>query len=1235
MTYLFKLSRRSAAAVAAWVLPLVLLACSEAAPREFLSPDPNGPPPSSSAPVALVVAGTASTLPYDQSFLFQAWGRLASGDSVPVAVNWVASAGQISPDGRYRGTVPGSHTVTAYAVASPSLSATSRIDVSNPGPLFATLEVQPKPVQIAGGARVMFGATARLQSGANTLPTVTWRATGGGTVAPNGEFAAGLVPGTYLVIATTLDGLLSDTARVVIEEAALAQLQLQPKVITLPGGGSQEFQISAAWTDGTAEVPALEWESPAGTVEMLAGAAGAAGGPQATPGGARSARFTANTEPGNYKVVVKHRGSGKSDTASVTITPVLTAVEVTPASISLLPGATAAFSAKGRMSDGVQTNVSVSWVATGGTISGSGVYVAGGVPGTYRVIGRLATGTLADTSVVQIAAPAAATLTGLTITPATGTVPVGGSVNFTAGATWSDGSTALPALTWTAQAGSVSAQGKWTAPATAGSYRVIVRHSGGTLADTATYSVVVPPPAVTAISVSPKTPGVQGGEILDFQAQAQWSDGSTTLPAVTWAATGGEYNQSGRWRAPNVSGVYRVEVRADDSGLADTAVVTVAETPWVTSVRVSPRLGALNPGGSVQLTPEFTWSDGQVREVAQTWTATGGTVSMSGLFTAGSLAGQFLVIASCAGCTVADTARFSITEPVVPPPTVTQLVLNPATVSVTAGATQAFQVAAAWSDGSTTVPPLAWTAAGGTMSGLTYTAGTTAGTYTVIVRDAGGTKADTSVVTVTAAQGSTPASLVISPDSVSMQSGFSTAFSVSGVSSTGAPITPQVTWSATGGTITPAGVYTAGTASGVYRVVAACVGCPLADTAVVVIGSVSQPPPPQLPPSAGDRVTFPSAEVEFIVGPQLVAGSSQNPWPWYDQNMVTRGLVHGAAFPASAAGQDWSNVYFNLNYYDLGLALYTAYYRTGNQTLLTHARKVADSWWGSLPANGTYQDWDNTWAPRLSSMGGLMLRALDGKPQMWPWITTYVRTQFDVWVGMRLNKAELHYGVRDGGYMLLYAAWLAKVHPDPVVRAEFRQKALDGATLYYARLQYPDGSWRWTDPSASVSGYLMQPFMVGLLLDGMVATHRLTGDPRILTAITRSVENLYTMGYRGNEPVSQLAGATWRGMWYTVYGATCQSGCGRTTLDGGWDTNGIREVRQLNPVIIHAFGYAYAMTQDVRYRQWGDELFAATFGKGNGPLTDAFYGLADFREKEYNASYRSSGHYLAWRQGTP
>jgi hypothetical protein len=218
--------------------------------------------------------------------------------------------------------------------------------------------------------------------------------------------------------------------------------------------------------------------------------------------------------------------------------------------------------------------------------------------------------------------------------------------------------------------------------------------------------------------------------------------------------------------------------------------------------------------------------------------------------------------------------------------------------------------------------------------------------------------------------------------------------------------------------------------------------------------------------------------------------------------------------------------------------------------------------------------------------------------------------------------------------MLLYGSILATVHPDPAVRTEFTSKVRAAAVNYYAANQYPDGSWRWIDPYQNLyTGSFMEPFMVGLLLEGMVAAHRVTGDPAILEAITKSVENIYTVAYRKDEPVPGVGGVKWRGMWYALYANECSPGCGVTSLAGGWDTNSIRGVRQLNPLLPHAFGYAYTITGDAKYRQWGDEIFAATFGKGQGPLADAYYSLADFREKEYNAAYRSSGRYLAWRLG--
>lgn len=330
--------------------------------------------------------------------------------------------------------------------------------------------------------------------------------------------------------------------------------------------------------------------------------------------------------------------------------------------------------------------------------------------------------------------------------------------------------------------------------------------------------------------------------------------------------------------------------------------------------------------------------------------------------------------------------------------------------------------------------------------------------------------------------------------------------------------------------------------------------------------------------------------------------------------------------------------YLNDNYYDLGLALYSAYYRTGNTDLLRGARRVTDSWWGSAGIQqGQMLDWDGGVSPRGSSLGGLILRALDGRPEMWPWITAYTRTMYDMYLGKRLGNPNLYFGVRDGGYMLLYTAWLARVHPDPAVRAEFRQKAQEAAVGYYARLQYPDGSWRWkgNGPDA-LTGFFEEPFMVGLLLDGLEAVHQLTGDPTVAQAILRSVDQLHAAGW--DTTTDTKLGVQTRGFYYFVYGDTCDpavnaamAGCGNN-LDG--TAGKIKAIRERNSLVVHAFGYAYKLTHDPKYLAWGDDAFAATYGHGAGPLSDTYSGLADDgRNKEYNQNYRSSGKYLAWRLG--
>jgi hypothetical protein len=159
--------------------------------------------------------------------------------------------------------------------------------------------------------------------------------------------------------------------------------------------------------------------------------------------------------------------------------------------------------------------------------------------------------------------------------------------------------------------------------------------------------------------------------------------------------------------------------------------------------------------------------------------------------------------------------------------------------------------------------------------------------------------------------------------------------------------------------------------------------------------------------------------------------------------------------------------------------------------------------------------------------------------------------------------------------------------------------------------------------------------MVGMLMEGLIATHQLTNDATVRASILKGVDHLYERGYR-TDRFNAYGGGKWRGMWYFVYGRDCATPrpgpCGEGEPMDYPDK--IREVRQLNPLTLHAFGYAYKITGDAKYRTWGDEIFAATFGKGQGPGSDAWYGLADFRAKEYNQSFRTAGRYLVWRTGS-
>jgi hypothetical protein len=218
-------------------------------------------------------------------------------------------------------------------------------------------------------------------------------------------------------------------------------------------------------------------------------------------------------------------------------------------------------------------------------------------------------------------------------------------------------------LTWKSSGGSITADGVFSATAP-GVYKVVGRGHGRHRPDTSTVTVVPPPSDVVGIQVSPGTASLETGASRTFTAMAHLADGSSAAAGVTWAATGGSIDAGGAYQAGATPGTFAVVATWVDGALADTAQVTITPpgiTPTLAQVIIQPSSYTLATGGAKQFRPYGRNSLGDSVAVQATFSATGGTITSSGLYTAGATPGSYRVIALANG--LADTAALTLSAP--------------------------------------------------------------------------------------------------------------------------------------------------------------------------------------------------------------------------------------------------------------------------------------------------------------------------------------------------------------------------------------------------------------------------------------------------------------------------------------------------------------------------------------------------------------------------------------------
>jgi hypothetical protein len=292
--------------------------------------------------------------------------------------------------------------------------------------------------------------------------------------------------------------------------------------------------------------------------------------------------------------------------------------------------------------------------------------------------------------------------------------------------------------------------------------------------------------------------------------------------------------------------IVRVVVALAFAALFTTACRDSSGPETLTSLTVTPLTQTVQVGGTVQFTAAGTRAGTSITTIeGEVWSVTGGgTISSSGLFTAGTTPGTSTITVTCGGRTA--TATVTVT----PGPLATITVTPNPTLQI--GAQQQFTAVGRDANGNVVAITPVWSTTNppGTINASTglFTAGNTTGTFANSVRATQGTISGTATVTVIPGP---LATITVTPNPVTLQTGAQQQFTAVGRDAGGnvVPITPV--WSTTDppGTINAStGLFTAGNTTGSFANSVRATQGTIFGTATV---NVTAPPPP---PSSTFRV---------------------------------------------------------------------------------------------------------------------------------------------------------------------------------------------------------------------------------------------------------------------------------------------------------------------------------------------------------------------------------------------
>src|ERR1700683_1823243 len=501
------------------------------------------------------------------------------------AVTWSATSGTVSSSGLYTApTTTGSYTVTATSVADTTKSASAsgtvtaasaqsvsfvQVAAATPRSPQSAVTVVYRAAQTAGNLNVVvFGWNAppsNVPSVSDSSGNAYTRAVGptiGTGLSQSIYFAKDIVSGSNAVTVTFDQPAAYPDIRI-LEYAGLDTVSPLNVTAAAAGNGSNASSGPATTT---------------ATSELILGADTIATTTTGVESGFTSRIITSPdsnlvedkvvSTTGTYSATaslssgswVMQMAAFKAAAAAGSSSPAV-AVSVNPSSTNLATGATQQFTATVTGA----TNTTVTWSASCGTITTSGLYTAPTATESCNITATSQADTTKSASATVTVT--AASVVAVSISPGSASLISGTTQQFTANVT----GTSNTAVTWSTTGGTVTTNGLYTAPATAGTYTVTATSQANT-SKSASATVAVTAPVV-ALSISPVSASLLTGGTEQFAATVTGSSNT----AVNWSASGGTVSTNGLYSAPATADTYTVTA----TSVADTtksATASVAVT---------------------------------------------------------------------------------------------------------------------------------------------------------------------------------------------------------------------------------------------------------------------------------------------------------------------------------------------------------------------------------------------------------------------------------------------------------------------------------------------------------------------------------------------------------------------------------------------------------------------------------------------------------------------------------